>query len=654
MSNVSILDIYNRAYFSYISKEDSLKDIIEIFTLDIIKLLDTKNCIVLSYENNILNSFNEDTKWIDLLHKKNILKKVLKHKKSFNYYTMCIIPLIFNNNVNGVIIIDKNDNLDEMNKLGFLMGTLFYNVENKRDCIKNENKVKEKLLLDTLNCMDDEIIITNIELKIIFCNQLFLDNYKINVLEYFYDIFPKTIGLLSSKTNFYRNKRIHIDELNIELVINSFSSNESIYHLININHDFKKDNKNSKNLVAYLSHELRNPIQAITTGIYIINKTIKNKNEMRRVNSSETFDIKINSDENLSDSFISIDELDQIYNDSSSDTSQKSIKSVIRRVDSACNNLNIIINDILDLSKIDNDELVMNMESHYLEDIIDMIKDEYDELCNSKNLEFQCIYDNIPEFIYTDATRLYQIISNLLSNAIKYSKSGIIKLHIQYEKDNIIFKISDQGKGIRKEELNSLFKDFGTTSNSNNVNSNGLGLCICQKLARLLNGNIEVLSQYKKGSIFTFNHPIKMKNLSSNPKRNIDKIEEKALKGNIMIVDDDENITSLFKMLLKWFNYDYEYELNIDTVNKGDKSRILCNQKKYDLIFMDIDLDGEDGRTICKDIITNSKLNKETPIVAVSANIKFNINSSDFDMFSDFILKPFSDTQIKKTLMKFL
>jgi hypothetical protein len=97
--------------------------------------------------------------------------------------------LIFNNDINGVIIIDKNDKLDEMDKLGFLMGTLFYNIENKKRDINNDSKIREKLLLDTLNCMNDEIILTNKELKIIFCNESFLNNYKIEGLKYFYDIF---------------------------------------------------------------------------------------------------------------------------------------------------------------------------------------------------------------------------------------------------------------------------------------------------------------------------------------------------------------------------------------------------------------------------------------------------------------------------------
>src|SRR5690606_21679620 len=102
---------------------------------------------------------------------------------------------------------------------------------------------------------------------------------------------------------------------------------------------------------------------------------------------------------------------------------------------------------------------------------------------------------------------------NLISNSIKYSSTGIIKFEVKYDvlNNHVIFRVSDQGKGIRKEEMVNLFKEFGRTSNSlGEINSTGLGLCVCQKLANLLGGSVEVTSEYKKGSTFTFTHPMNL------------------------------------------------------------------------------------------------------------------------------------------------
>lgn len=128
------------------------------------------------------------------------------------------------------------------------------------------------------------------------------------------------------------------------------------------------------------------------------------------------------------------------------------------------------------------------------------------------------------------------------------------------------------------------------------------------------------------------------------------------IKGNILIVDDDPNITSLFKLLLKCMNYDKGYALNVDTTHTGLRAQELADKKKYDLIFMDIDLDGEDGCVTCEHIINNSNKNKDSPIVAITANINAIQNNRDnkFNLFKDIILKPFNNNDIIKIVWQFL
>jgi CheY-like chemotaxis protein len=218
-----------------------------------------------------------------------------------------------------------------------------------------------------------------------------------------------------------------------------------------------------------------------------------------------------------------------------------------------------------------------------------------------------------------------------------------------------VFQISDQGKGIRKEELDNLFKTYGRTSNSSSdINSTGLGLCICQKIANMLGGTINVNSEYKRGSTFTFTHPIKLNTSKIKIINNI--FNNKNIKGSVLIVDDDSNITAMFKLLLKCINYDNGYDIGIDIAHTGNKAIHLTNKKKYNLIFMDIDLDGDDGCVITEFIRSNSTKNKNCHIIAVTANIKAiqETRQDNFNIFDDILLKPFDSNDISQCIIKYL
>jgi signal transduction histidine kinase/CheY-like chemotaxis protein len=738
-----------------------------------------------------------------------------------------------------------------------------------------DHSITYQLVHDTLNIVADIIVITDRDMRIIYKNENFItlvkNKYPDKIVytqcnnsviknnhilpDYLIDIIPQSISLIATSidqhtTSFYRNKKLEIDVKNsdsiLEIHVNSTVSCGGTYHILRIHDkDVSKDNvkdtndkmyNNSKNLIAYLSHELRNPIQAISTGVYIIDRTIKNidivvrakkkkplksissDNELRVICSmdpeslsesqSQSTDVEYSpitspkdspsdspkdsvgekyisklvinmkktntnkrsntkqhspkpnkrsyidtqtddmckndydhdeihnimsksvsdidpvfsfhdtenkkdvlvindcnhkninectkaciaicavdsvfdrlldipkstygSIDSLSDSHIfaddmsgldsseisvgsSVDSIDDINLDSDEIST---LRCVIKRVFSACKNMNIIIDDILDLSKIDNDELIMNLDEHNLQEITDLIIEESESEAAKKGLQLEYEFDaKNPEFIYTDSTRIFQILSNLISNSIKYSNTGVIKFKVTYDSDNnnVIFQVTDQGRGIRNEEICNLFKQFGRTSNSvTDINSTGLGLCVCQKIANLLGGSIEVTSEHKKGSTFTFVHPIKLGYSGSGLEPEQD--SDKCIKGNILIVDDDPNITSLFKLLLRCMNYDRGYDLMIETAGTGDKAIHLAKTKKYGLIFMDIDLDGEDGCTVCEQIHTDCELNANSPIVAVTANIKSVQRDRDlkFDIFNDVILKPFNNRDINNIIVKYL
>ena len=600
------------------------------------------------------------------------------------------------------------------------------------------------ILQSVLNFIDDIVCVTEQNMSIIYNN-----NKYTSFIKKHFGIYNDNFNMIDIIHNIndicYEMKKTCIiaslTKCAIDIYVNSITIDNNKYNIIKFCIVDEKKNTvktDSKNLVAYMGHEIRNPIQVISTGVYIIDRYVRNSSPSTSLTNStisnnsnspvspknmntyedlkrsyledkedinscddvsffhddetiddniqlENIDIRdkfeVNYDMNtnhknsptniLNCSIISHEITDNVLHRSDSlenindicDTSV--LKSVIKRVNNACKNMNIIINDILDLSKIDNDDLPIIWDMYSLRDITDLIYEDsiINENKKGLNMEYE-IDETCPELIYTDNTRLFQILSNLISNSIKYSNTGTIRFNIKHndKTKSIMFQIIDQGEGINKEDFPILFTKFGKiTNNCSSINSTGLGLYVCQKIAYLLGGIIEVNSEHKKGSTFTLILPILPNN--SNPedciKNNLtipdtdNLFNDIEIKGNILIVDDDPNITSLFKLLLRCMNYDKNYILSIDTANTGDKAIYMSNNKKYDLIFMDIDLDGDDGCIVSKKILNiYDKLNISTIVIAVTANVK--IQSHDNDVFTDIIIKPFNNEHIHSLIIKYL
>jgi signal transduction histidine kinase len=402
----------------------------------------------------------------------------------------------------------------------------------------------------------------------------------------------------------------------------------------NLNIKNNVSNNNARNFIAYVSHELRNPLQVINTGTYMCKKLFDDiENEILSDTTPKSDSDSMNN--SLSD----------LHN--KNDTGM--IKQILKKVNSACENMNVIIDDILDLTKIDNDELHLNLGCYELKEIIECVYEEFYIIAQKKGLEFEYFIDkSCPDYINTDNTRLYQILSNLINNSIKYSKTGKIIFNINFDKDILIFSVIDNGRGIKEDELDKLFKAFGRTSESmNDIGSTGLGLCVSNKIAELLGGKITVSSEYNKGSTFSLYHPIS--HSCNNTKNNMKIIYSKNKKGKILIVDDDKNITSLFKLLLNFMNYEKSYDLEVDTANTSDRTIDLTTRTTYNLIFMDIELGDCDGVFISKMI---KEKHPNIIIIAITANIK--VLNKEYNCFNDILIKPFNNEEINNVILKFL
>jgi len=544
-------------------------------------------------------------------------------KKKIKYYTLSHTPyinarqLIFNKKIVGYFLVNKteefsNEEEDLYDLFITYLSLILYNTQNLNNDIIYYNP-----FIEILNTTNLNLIITDQEINIYYYNdnfikfilllnpftQQFINSLKTKTL---IEVFPQLNNIISINT-IYKNKKFNINFLKnskkiiLELNINTIQYLDKFYNVITID---EKNNYKSVDNTAFLSHELRNPLQTIILASSIIKKNI-NKDKY----------------------------IDMIL--------------------SASNDMKKIINDILDLNKINNNELILTIEQinirYFMNDIMIQLQSY-----NYKNVEFNLlINDLIPEFLFTDVTRLKQIIINLITNAIKYSKKdqkNLIKIIINNDDNNIIrFEIHDQGIGIKKDDLCKLL-DFNISSLINSSNSNGLGLFICNKIIRLLGGNITIKSEYNSGSTFIFTHPIKVGisyNLHSetsifNDLNNIEK--------NILVVDDIESNILLLKLIIMDINVQFSCNFKVDMTLSGENCIQLCKNNLYDIIFMDLTMEIMDGYCTAQ-ILRKNNFNGK--IVVMTGNDKIK-NSSYIELFDDILIKPFDNNSLLEIIKKLI
>jgi signal transduction histidine kinase/CheY-like chemotaxis protein len=571
------------------------------------------------------------------------------HNETFTGYTnvktFASIPFYFNDECKGIIGLANRSFYDEsmippLKILANLVGLLnTMCTKNKKTSVEVDSRfITYQLMEEILNATNDGFLITNNQYKIIFANQCISEeikcDYKLDIIlgKNIADIFEQLSILIDSNINnvdntskIYRNRKLNIINNTKEIMINSALCHGSVYHIFTIrdivDKMYKNDNmqKKQNNFIGFLSHELRNPLQSVTLSHYLLQHEIVKNN-----------------------------------------ITTPKIKDHIKTMDHACADMKKIINDVLDLSRIEAKEFSIDIENCNIRDIVEYVVSEHEKTAQEKEIKILYNFDeNIPINLLTDEVRINQILSNLVSNAIKYSlqsDDSSIKLNVSFnETDNMIaFDVVDNGIGIRADEVHNLFKKYGQTTNNFKLNcsSNGLGLCVSQKLAHLLGGYISVKSECNKGSIFTLYHPTKLGRKISRSEKSMASLN---LKGTILIVDDNESNLILLKMLMEHFNYNLNYDLEVHAVTNGGDAIKICGVNKYDVIFMDINMFGLDGCTTCNMIKQNGYMGY---VIATTGNIlaiqENRITSSKYDCFDDIIIKPYDDTKILTTLSKYI
>lgn len=335
-------------------------------------------------------------------------------------------------------------------------------------------------------------------------------------------------------------------------------------------------------------------------------------------------------------------------------------------IKTAAKNLISIINDILDISKIEAGKLEL-VPSVYdtmamLDDVISIINVQLEK----KNLEFKIDIDKkLPKKMYGDEVRLKQILINLLGNSVKFTNEGRISLSVKQidrseENVSIMFKISDTGIGIKKEEMSKLFANFQQldTHKNRKIEGSGLGLSISKTLAERMGGNISVSSVYGKGSVFTAVVVQKISDpspISGSPSRAGADSEESKLTlyapdAHVLVVDDNKVNLDVTARLLAI------YGIKAEIADSGEKAVKMINSSYYDLVFMDHMMPDMDGVETTK-IIRSQKdaYSQGLPVVALTANAVSGAREMFLESgFNDFISKPIQIPVLEKILEAWL
>jgi signal transduction histidine kinase/AmiR/NasT family two-component response regulator len=309
-----------------------------------------------------------------------------------------------------------------------------------------------------------------------------------------------------------------------------------------------------------------------------------------------------------------------------------------------------IINDILDLSKLELGRMKLTEVDYNFNEFIGSIRVIGDYLAEDKNLSF--IYESEgtwPEYVFGDDVRLRQILLNIIGNAIKFTTKGSVTLRVIGQESRLVFEVIDTGIGIKNEDLPFLFEPFKQLDLAKNrhIKGTGLGLSISRQLLSLMDGLIEVESYYGHGSKFRISAPLVLgqKPASQNMPAKLDFTHE----VKVLVVDDNNMNLMVASGLLKIF------KIKSDTASSGREAidKVLSNE--YHLVFMDQMMPEMDGVETTTRIRAMGARFKRLPIIALTANAMSGARESLIEAgMDDFLSKPIQRQELASILARWV
>lgn len=436
------------------------------------------------------------------------------------------------------------------------------------------------------------------------------DNIEYNVDVELFKIKKEVSVLIHNRTNVYK----HVEQLNQnrnDLFFLKRQLNEKNIELERLRKVADKANEEKSRFLAMMSHEVRNPLNVILGYTELINKE---------------------------------------------ETSNK-IAEYLKYLTISGKNLKVIVDDILDLSRVEAGKLQLSNSAVNLNQLIDQLRNNYKS--SHGDIDIQLIFNcspKVPKFVSGDDVRIYQVLTNLINNSIKFTQKGAVTTNVAVissdkKQVNISFTVTDTGRGMSDEQAASVFEEYQQNEiDDNRIHKGaGLGLAIVKRLVSAMNGSITVSSKIDVGTTFLIEIPFQIDHsvvIEKDPLQKI--IEKNYIKGcKILVADDNYLNRAIVAHILK------KEEANFTLVKDGVEALTEMQKETFDIVLLDINMPNLSGESLIKQKEAYQKENSETPFLALTANnTKEDIEGYFKIGFADVIPKPFTSIQFIQLLNK--
>lgn len=503
---------------------------------------------------------------------------------------------------------------------------------------EEKNEGLKKYLDQIIKSANDAIIISDIDGKILYFNDRALEYYQYT---------PQEFSQLNLTSLFN-------EELNFkwEQIVNEIRSKKGI--LLETTH--KK--KNGEEFPVQVS------ISFVELGLqsYII-QIIRDFTERRLIEAElQTAKQKAEESDKLKSNFLSmmshevrtpiniiLGAVDMIQNSLPPDVYSKN-EMFFEMITRNSKRLLTLISDIIDISRIESNEMKLNFIIRNAESIILDLISEYEHLAKNKGLKIVTDFNSTNAFLRIDEIRFIQIMSNLITNAIKFTNKGGIIISTKNVDKTLHISVKDTGIGIPKEALNDIFGMFRQAHEGygRKYEGAGLGLTIVQKLTKMMGGEIFVQSELGKGTIFTVVFPVSEHGyLEEDLSIQIDEERFKKDKPFIVLVSDNkEEIFYLESLMIK-------FGVNYYTINNGFKLFQILKQSRVDLVIYSIDLQEEEtAEKFIHELRNNLKMDNVKVLAIKSANTIGDEKRYLALGFNKVMVKPFSFEELAKVVFE--
>lgn len=507
-----------------------------------------------------------------------------------------------------------------------------------------KTKLQSEKIEKILNSQKNILIVTDGK-QLITANKAFLDFFSYNKLEDFKKDYNCICDHFIKEDGFLQTKMGEITW--VEYIL----KNPNLNHLAKIDnfketHIFKvfakkiDGEENLKNIEVVVTFE------DITQELRVNEKLKYQKEKLENMNRLK-LQFLANISHELRTPLNAIIGFTELLFDTDLDENQYKL---LKKIDNSSNILVNTIQSVLTLANIEDKSIQIEKSRFTFLELEKDIEDIYIKLAINSDNKFEInIDDKLPSSVVSDKALILQVISNLLSNAFKFTKNGSIKLDIsliELSKNiaKIRFSICDTGIGISKEFQNRIFEEFFQTdiSNTRDYSGAGLGLSICQNIAKILNAKIELKSKLGEGSEFYF-----IVDIETNEEDN-QKISEYPIFEDIAILVAEDNITNqeLIKIILEKSN------IKVTMAKNGKEAVELFSKNRFDLILMDLQMPVLSGFDATKKI---REIDKQIPIVALTAsNLIEDREKANEVLMDDFLLKPIDTEILYNVLIKYI